>query len=555
VKFHRLCNSEFMQLDSVVEIAANLCHDCLGRDSIQSGARGRNIVKQPRLIQGLDAPILQTHMDLGQRSRLSLYFAPLLCPLFAVQDVGAWPADTLRPLFPAYIDIEEFLDLRKNTGDDRRRTHDMNTSNWVPDLFMERVEEDGNWTLFSPDEAPDLHDLYGRAIAERYAFYEGRAQRGELKVTRTLRAVDLWRKMLTMLFETGHPWITFKDPCNLRSPQQHTGVVHSSNLCTEITLNTNPREIAVCNLGSINLANHVAEKGIDRDRIKKTVTIAMRMLDNVIDINFYTVPEARQSNLRHRPVGLGIMGYQDALSASVDLAAERGRYATFDGSLWSKGILPVDSVDLLEQNRKQTLKLDRSSKLDWADLRERVKTVGMRNSNTMAIAPTATISNICGVTQSIEPTYENLFVKSNMSGDFTVVNAALVHDLKQLGLWDDVMVSDLKYFDGALGPIDRVPDNLKQLYATSFEIEPTWLIQAAARRQKWIDQAQSLNLYIDQPSGKKLDGLYREAWHAGLKTTYYLRSRSATHVEKSTLKRIDGKLNAVSLESATVKHA
>jgi ribonucleoside-diphosphate reductase alpha chain len=480
-----------------------------------------------------------------------------------------------------HIDIEEFLDLRKNTGDDRRRTHDMNTANWVPDLFMERVEGDGNWTLFSPDEAPDLHDLYGRAFAERYAFYEGKAQRGELKVTRTLRAVDLWRKMLTMLFETGHPWITFKDPCNLRSPQQHTGVVHSSNLCTEITLNTNQREIAVCNLGSINLANHVAEKSIDRDRIKKTVTIAMRMLDNVIDINFYTVPEARQSNLRHRPVGLGIMGYQDALyslripfaseqalrfadesmetisfhaiSASVDLAAERGRYATFDGSLWSKGILPVDSVDLLEQNRKHTLKLDRSSKLDWNDLRERVKTVGMRNSNTMAIAPTATISNICGVTQSIEPTYENLFVKSNMSGDFTVVNAALVHDLKQLGLWDDVMVSDLKYFDGSLGFIDRVPDNLKQLYATSFEIEPTWLIQAAARRQKWIDQAQSLNLYIDQPSGKKLDGLYREAWHAGLKTTYYLRSRSATHVEKSTLKRTDGKLNAVSLESATVK--
>jgi ribonucleoside-diphosphate reductase alpha chain len=480
-----------------------------------------------------------------------------------------------------HIDIEEFLDLRKNTGDDRRRTHDMNTANWVPDLFMERVEEDGNWTLFSPDEAPDLHDLYGRAFAERYAFYEGKAQRGELKVTRTLRAVDLWRKMLTMLFETGHPWITFKDPCNLRSPQQHTGIVHSSNLCTEITLNTNQREIAVCNLGSINLASHVAEKGLDRNRLKKTVTTAMRMLDNVIDINFYTVPEARQSNLRHRPVGLGIMGYQDALytlripfaseealrfadesmetisfhaiSASVDLAAERGRYATFDGSLWSKGILPIDSVDLLEQNRKHTLKLERSSTLDWDDLRERVKTVGMRNSNTMAIAPTATISNICGVTQSIEPTYENLFVKSNMSGDFTVVNAALVHDLKQLGLWDDVMVSDLKYFDGSLGLVDRVPENLKQLYATSFEIEPTWLIQAAARRQKWIDQAQSLNLYIDQPSGKKLDGLYREAWHAGLKTTYYLRSRSATHVEKSTLKRTDGKLNAVSLESATVK--
>jgi ribonucleoside-diphosphate reductase alpha chain len=480
-----------------------------------------------------------------------------------------------------HIDIEEFLDLRKNTGDDRRRTHDMNTANWVPDLFMERVEEDGNWTLFSPDEAPDLHDLYGRAFAERYAFYEGKAQRGELKVTHTLRAVDLWRKMLTMLFETGHPWITFKDPCNLRSPQQHTGVVHSSNLCTEITLNTNQREIAVCNLGSINLAKHVSEKGIDRNRLKKTATTAMRMLDNVIDINFYTVPEARHSNLRHRPVGLGIMGYQDALyslripfaseealrfadesmetisfhaiSASVDLAAERGRYATFDGSLWSQGILPIDSIELLEQNRKHTLQLDRSSKLDWVALRERVKTVGMRNSNTMAIAPTATISNICGVTQSIEPTYENLFVKSNMSGDFTVVNAALVHDLKQLGLWDDVMVSDLKYFDGWLGPIDRVPDNLKQLYATSFEIEPTWLIQAVARRQKWIDQAQSLNLYIDQPSGKKLDGLYREAWHAGLKTTYYLRSRSATHVEKSTLKHTDGKLNAVSLEPTTAK--
>jgi ribonucleoside-diphosphate reductase alpha chain len=480
-----------------------------------------------------------------------------------------------------HIDIEEFLDLRKNTGDDRRRTHDMNTANWVPDLFMERVEEDGNWTLFSPDEAPDLHDLYGRAFAERYAFYEGKAQRGELKVTHTLRAVDLWRKMLTMLFETGHPWITFKDPCNLRSPQQHTGVVHSSNLCTEITLNTNQREIAVCNLGSINLAKHVSEKGIDRNRLKKTATTAMRMLDNVIDINFYTVPEARHSNLRHRPVGLGIMGYQDALyslripfaseealrfadesmetisfhaiSASVDLAAERGRYATFDGSLWSQGILPIDSIELLEQNRKHTLQLDRSSKLDWVALRERVKTVGMRNSNTMAIAPTATISNICGVTQSIEPTYENLFVKSNMSGDFTVVNAALVHDLKQLGLWDDVMVSDLKYFDGWLGPIDRVPDNLKQLYATSFEIEPTWLIQAAARRQKWIDQAQSLNLYIDQPSGKKLDGLYREAWHAGLKTTYYLRSRSATHVEKSTLKHTDGKLNAVSLEPTPAK--
>lgn len=480
-----------------------------------------------------------------------------------------------------HIDIEEFLDLRKNTGDDRRRTHDMNTANWVPDLFMERVGADENWTLFSPDEVPDLHDLYGSAFAERYIFYEAKAQRSEIKVARTVRAQELWRKMLTMLFETGHPWITFKDPCNLRSPQQHTGVVHSSNLCTEITLNTNSREIAVCNLGSVNLANHVTETGMDEPRLKKTVTTAMRMLDNVIDINFYTVPEARYSNLRHRPVGLGIMGYQDALyalripfvseeavqfadesmelisfyaiSASVALAEERGRYASFEGSLWSQGILPIDSIDLLQKNRTQELKLDRSAKLNWVDLRERVKTTGMRNSNTMAIAPTATISNICGVTQSIEPTYENLFVKSNMSGDFTVVNAALVRDLKKRGLWDEVMISDLKYFDGSLGPIDRVPEDLKLLYATSFEIDATWLIQAAARRQKWIDQAQSLNLYLAQANGKKLDALYREAWQSGLKTTYYLRSRSATHVEKSTLKHTDGKLNAVSLEPAVGK--
>lgn len=477
-----------------------------------------------------------------------------------------------------HIDIEEFLDLRKNTGDDRRRTHDMNTANWVPDLFMERVEADGAWTLFSPDEVPDLHDLYGHAFAERYAVYEAKAQGGEMKIWRSVRAQDLWRKMLTMLFETGHPWITFKDACNLRSPQQHAGVIHSSNLCTEITLNTDKREIAVCNLGSINLANHAGPAGLDLERLERTTKTAMRMLDNVIDINFYTVPEARYSNLRHRPVGLGIMGYQDALyslripfasqeavefadrsmeavsfyaiSASVELAAERGPYASFQGSLWSQGILPMDSLGILEKNRKTELKLDRSAQFDWTELRARVQKIGMRNSNTMAIAPTATISNICGVTQSIEPTYQNLFVKSNMSGDFTVVNASVVHELKRRGLWDDAMVSDLKYFDGSVGQIDRVPEDLKKLYATSFEIEPTWLIQAAARRQKWIDQAQSLNLYLAEPSGRKLDALYREAWHAGLKTTYYLRSRSATHVEKSTLKKVDGKLNGVALATA-----
>jgi ribonucleoside-diphosphate reductase alpha chain len=525
------------------------------------------------MVRGLGAHIRGTN---GQSQGVVPFLKVANDTAIAVNQGGKRRGAVCGYLETWHIDIEEFLDLRKNTGDDRRRTHDMNIANWVPDLFMERVEEDGGWTLFSPDEVPDLHDLYGTAFAERYVFYEVKAKHGELKVTRTVRAVELWRKMLTMLFETGHPWITFKDPCNLRSPQQHAGVVHSSNLCTEITLNTSAREIAVCNLGSINLANHVTKTGIDEERLRKTVTTAMRMLDNVIDINFYSVPEARVSNLRHRPVGLGIMGFQDALytlripnasgdavrfadesmelisfhaiSASVDLAAERGRYATFDGSLWSRGILPIDSIDLLQASRKHTLQLDRSAKLDWSALRERVKTVGMRNSNTMAIAPTATISNICGVTQSIEPTYQNLFVKSNLSGDFTLVNAALIHDLKERGLWDEVMVSDLKYFDGSLGPIERVPEDLKQLYATSFEIEATWLIQAAARRQKWIDQAQSLNLYISEPNGKKLDALYREAWRSGLKTTYYLRSRSATHVEKSTLKGTDGKLNAVALE-------
>jgi ribonucleoside-diphosphate reductase alpha chain len=531
-------------------------------------------------VRGLGARIRGTN---GQSQGLVPFLKVANDTAIAVNQGGKRKGAVCGYLETWHIDIEEFLDLRKNTGDDRRRTHDMNTANWVPDLFMERVEANGTWTLFSPDEVPDLHDLYGNAFAERYVAYEGKAQRGEIKISRTVHAQELWRKMLTMLFETGHPWIAFKDPCNLRSPQRHAGVVHSSNLCTEITLNTDKREIAVCNLGSINLANHVGPAGLDEEHLKRTTGTAMRMLDNVIDINFYTVPEARYSNLRHRPVGLGIMGYQDALytlgipfassaavdfadrsmeavsyyaiSASVELAAERGPYPTFSGSLWSQGVLPIDSIELLQKDRKTELKLDRSVQLDWTELRTQVQKIGMRNSNTMAVAPTATISNICGVTQSIEPTYQNLFVKSNMSGDFTVVNASLVHELKRRALWDEVMVSDLKYFDGSLGQIDRVPDDLKQLYATSFEIDPTWLIQAAARRQKWIDQAQSLNLYLAQASGRRLDALYREAWHAGLKTTYYLRSRSATHVEKSTLKKVDGKLNGVALSSTPLPQA
>jgi len=462
-----------------------------------------------------------------------------------------------------HIDIEEFLELRKNTGDDRRRTHDMNTANWVPDLFMKRVAEDGHWTLFSPDETPDLHDLTGQAFEQAYVAYEERAARGELKISKRLKAVDLWRKMLAMLFETGHPWIAFKDPCNLRYTNQHVGVVHSSNLCTEITLHTNDHEIAVCNLGSVNLAAHITDQGLDTQRLRRTVRTAMRLLDNVIDYNFYTVPQARASNLRHRPVGLGLMGFQDALyrlripyasleavafadqsteylsyyaiEASADLAAERGRYPSFEGSLWSRGILPIDSISLLEQGRGGYLQMDTSHTLDWDRLRERIKCVGMRNSNCLAIAPTATISNIVGVSQSIEPTYQNLFVKSNLSGEFTVVNPYLVADLKARGLWDAVMVNDLKYYDGSLQPIERIPDDLKALYATAFEIDPRWLVEAASRRQKWLDQAQSLNLYLAEPSGKKLDNLYKLAWVRGLKTTYYLRSLGATHVEKSTL--------------------
>ncbi len=522
-------------------------------------------------VRGLGAHIKGTN---GQSQGVVPFLKVANDTAIAVNQGGKRKGAVCAYLETWHIDIEEFLDLRKNTGDDRRRTHDMNTANWVPDLFMQRVAEDGQWTLFSPDETPDLHDLFGAAFAERYAYYEQKAERMEMRVAKRVRAVDLWRRMLTMLFETGHPWITFKDPCNIRSPQQHCGVIHSSNLCTEITLNTSDGEVAVCNLGSINLAAHITDKGLDRERLARTVNTAMRMLDNVIDINFYTIPEARRSNLRHRPVGLGLMGHQDALhalripmgsdaavqfadesmelisycaiSASADLAEERGRYASFDGSLWSRGILPIDSMQLLADARGEYLRVDTSMTLDWDSLRDRVKSSGMRNSNVMAIAPTATISNIVGVAQSIEPAFRNLYVKANMSGDFTVVNPYLVRDLKARGLWDEVMISDLKYFDGSLGAIDRVPDDLKELYATAFEIDAHWLVDAASRRQKWIDQAQSLNLYLAAPNGRKLDALYRLAWERGLKTTYYLRTQSATHVEKSTLKGTDGKLNAVS---------
>lgn len=479
-----------------------------------------------------------------------------------------------------HIDIEEFLELRKNTGDDRRRTHDMNTANWVPDLFMKRVFEDGEWTLFSPNSVPDLHDLYGEAFERRYVEYEAMAAEGKIKPTKKVRAVDLWRKMLGMLFETGHPWITFKDPCNLRSPQQHAGVVHSSNLCTEITLNTKAgEEIAVCNLGSVNLAQHIVDGKLDQEKLQKTIRTAIRMLDNVIDINYYAVPEARNSNMRHRPIGLGLMGFQDALyrmripygseeavqfadnsmeaisyyaiSASSDLAVERGAYSSYEGSLWSKGILPIDSLELLIQSRgKQFIEVDRSQTMDWDSLRDKVKRQGMRNSNVMAIAPTATIANIVGASQSIEPTYQNLYVKSNLSGEFTVVNPYLVRDLKERGLWDNVMVNDLKYYEGSVQKIDRVPDDLKALYATAFEVEPRWIVDAASRRQKWIDQSQSLNLYIAEANGKKLDITYRMAWYRGLKTTYYLRALAATTTEKSTVET--GSLNAV---SATVAPA
>ena len=476
-----------------------------------------------------------------------------------------------------HLDIEEFLDLRKNTGDERRRTHDMNTANWIPDLFMKRVMQAGDWTLFSPSDCPDLHDKVGQAFEEAYVGYEAKTISGEITLFKTMPALTLWRRMLSMLFETGHPWITFKDPCNIRSPQQHVGVVHSSNLCTEITLNTNDSEIAVCNLGSVNLVAHLTEQAdgsllLDHDKLEKTINIAMRMLDNVIDINYYAVDKARNSNLRHRPVGLGIMGFQDCLhmmripyasneavefsdrsmeavcyfayAASSKLAAERGAYASYDGSLWSRGILPQDSVAMLREHRGGYVEVDDSSTLDWDSLRARIKQHGMRNSNCVAIAPTAIISNIIGVSACIEPTYQNLYVKSNLSGEFTVVNQNLVRDLKKLGLWDEVMVADLKYFDGSLSKIDRVPSTLRTLYATAFEVDTTWIVECASRSQKWIDQAQSLNIYMAGASGKKLDDTYKLAWLRGLKTTYYLRTLGATSAEKSTGQ--GGELNAVS---------
>ena len=470
-----------------------------------------------------------------------------------------------------HLDIEEFLDLRKNTGDDRRRTHDMNTANWIPDLFMKRVMEKGNWTLFSPSETPDLHDLTGKAFEQAYVAYEAKAERGEMSVFKKIEALDLWRKMLSMLFETGHPWITFKDPCNIRSPQQHVGVVHSSNLCTEITLNTSADEIAVCNLGSVNLPQHMKGDGLDHVKLQKTIRTAMRMQDNVNDINNYAVDKARNSNMRHRPVGMGIMGHQDCLHmmrvpfasdkavefadksmeavcyyaylASTELAEERGRYETYTGSLWDRGILPQDSIKLLAEERGGYLEQDTSESMDWSVVRNRIKQFGMRNSNCVAIAPTATISNIIGVSACIEPTFQNLYVKSNLSGEFTEINSYLVRDLKARDLWDEVMIADLKYFDGSLSKIDRVPQDLRDIYATAFEVEPKWLVEAASRRQKWIDQAQSLNIYMAGASGKKLDETYKLAWLRGLKTTYYLRTIAATHMEKSTTRT--GALNAV----------
>ena len=471
-----------------------------------------------------------------------------------------------------HLDVEEFLELRKNTGDDRRRTHDMNTANWIPDLFMKRLMKNEEWTLFSPSDAPELHDLYGKAFEKKYEEYEKLAASGEIKLFKKIKAEDLWRKILTMLFETGHPWITFKDPCNIRSPQGHVGTVHSSNLCTEITLNTNKDEIAVCNLGSINLPQHIQDGKINVEQLKSSVKTAIRMLDNVIDINYYPVPQAENSNKKHRPIGLGMMGFQDALyklnipynseeavnfadesmelisyfaiQASAELAEERGTYESYAGSLWDQGIFPLDSIKILAEERgADFIDQNTDAKLDWKKVRDQVKKHGMRNSNVMAIAPTATIANITGVSPCIEPTYQNLYVKSNLSGEFTVINPYLVEELKKEQLWDDVMIADLKYSEGSLASINRVPKNIKNMFQTAFEVEPKFIVESASRRQKWIDQAQSLNLYISNVDGKKLDNTYKMAWYKGLKTTYYLRAIGATSTEMATVDT--GSLNAV----------
>ncbi len=461
-----------------------------------------------------------------------------------------------------HLDIEDFIELRKNTGDERRRTHDMNTANWIPDLFMKRVAKQEKWTLFSPTDTPDLHDAFGEDFEKKYLSYEKQTRDGKIKLFKEVDAITLWRKMLSMLFETGHPWITFKDPSNIRSPQDHVGVVHSSNLCTEILLNSSTKETAVCNLASINLAAHMTPEGLDYKRVQQTIKTTIRMLDNVIDINFYPIEEARNSNLKHRPIGMGIMGFQDclyqqnysyaspqavqfadesmefisyhAISASSDLAKERGKYSSYKGSKWDRGILPIDSLKMLIDYRKEFIDVDTSSTLDWDALRKKVLAQGMRNCNTMAIAPTATIANIANVTACIEPTYKQLFVKSNLSGEFTVVNPYLISTLKNLNLWDQEMLDDLKYFDGNLSEIERIPQNVKNVFLTAFEIEPEWLIECASRRQKWIDMGQSLNLYLSEASGKKIHNMYMLSWKKGLKTNYYMRTLGATQIEKSS---------------------
>jgi ribonucleoside-diphosphate reductase alpha chain len=463
-----------------------------------------------------------------------------------------------------HYDIEDFLDLRKNTGDERRRTHDMNTANWIPDLFMKRVLADDSWTLLSPDEAPDLHKLFGKAFEKRYQHYEEEARQGRIRLFKTVSAKALWRKMLTMLFETGHPWITFKDACNVRSPQDHAGVVHSSNLCTEITLNTSADETAVCNLGSVNFATHVTAAGeLDEEQLGRTVRAAVRMLDNVIDINFYPTEEARNSNLRHRPIGLGVMGFQDllfeaniafespaaleladrsmelvawhAILASSELARERGAYQSFKGSKWDRGILPHDTLDLLEEERGQEIDVPRTTRLDWGLVREQIRQHGMRNSNTMAIAPTATISNISGCFPCIEPIYKNIYVKANISGEFTVVNRFLIDDLKRLGLWGQEMLEKLKYYDGNVSRIDEIPSEIKAKYKEAFDIDPIFALRLTAARGKWIDQSQSHNVFLKGTSGKQLSEVYTAAWRLGLKTTYYLRTLAVSQIEKATL--------------------